>query len=145
MGTGGIDTWRLMMHIDGIPCATAQIGRQQWISLDNVFGTSSVSLTYLAVDVPQATVDALGLQKIQGSRSGNFVPIPEGECYAYVQFGRLYIQPTKIGSGKITISMVGGGDHLGGGDNPPGGFEVKEEISIIAREADGGNGTGGWL
>lgn len=145
MGTGAVDAWSLMMHIDGIPCSTATIGSQQWISLNDLFGTASTSLTYLSVDVPQESVDALGLQKISGKASGNYKPIPEGECYAYVQFGRLYIHPTKIGSGKISISMVGGGDHVGGGNTPPGGMLVTEEISIIAREVDGGNGTGGWL
>lgn len=145
MGTGAVDAWSLMMHIDGIPCATAKIGTQQWIGLNDLFGTASTSLTYLSVEVPQSTVDALGLQKISGTASGAYAPVPEGECYAFVQFGRLYIHPTKIGSGKISISMVGGGDHVGGGNTPPGGMLVTEEISIIAREVDGGNGTGGWL
>ena len=145
VGTGAIDAWSLMMHIDGIPSSTATIGKSQWIDLTDLFGSASVSLTYLSVDVPQATIDALGLQKMDAKASGNYVPVPEGECYAYVQFGRLYIHPTKIGSGKISISMIGGGDHLGGGDNPPGGMKVTEELSIIAREGEGGNGTGGWL
>ena len=145
MGTGSIDAWRLMMHIDGIPCSTATIGKSQWISLDNAFGSASVSLTYLGVDVPDATVQALGLQKLNAAPTGNYAAVPEGECYAYVQFGRLYIHPTKIGSGKITVTAIGGGDHLGGGDNPPGGMEIKEDISILAREVDGANGTGGWL
>ena len=121
------------------------MGRKQWINLTPLLGTSSVSLTYLDVICPQETIDALGLQKISGTNDANYAPIPYGECYAYVQFGRLYIHPTKIGSGKFTIKVVGGGDHLGGGNNPPGGMEIDSEISIIAREADGGNGTGGWL
>lgn len=145
MGTGAIDAWRLMMHIDGIPCSTATVGKKQWISLDNLFGTASVSLTYLAVDVPQETVSALGLQKISGTNGDKYPITPEGEVYAYVQFGRLYIHPTKMGSGKISITAIGGGDHLGGGSNPPGGMELTEQISIMAREVDGGNGTGGWL
>ena len=145
VGTGAIDAWSLMMHIDGIPSATATIGKNQWIDLTDLFGSASVSLTYLDVEVPQATIDALGLQKIKGTPQSKYPVVPEGECYAYVQYGRLYIHPTKIGGGKISISMVGGGDHLGGGDNPPGGMLVTEEISIIAREVEGGNGTGGWL
>ena len=65
--------------------------------------------------------------------------------YAYVQFGRLYVHPTAVGSGKITINAVGGGDHVGGGNNPPGGMVLTQDVSLIARDADGGNGTGGWL
>lgn len=145
MGTGAIDAWRLMMKIDGISCSTAHIGSKQWIDLSEHFGSASVSLTYLNVEVPQATINALGLQKISGSKSGTSVPIPEGETYAYVQFGRLYIHPTKIGSGIFKISAVGGGDHVGGGTNPTGGMEITTELSVVARDADGGNGNGGWL
>ena len=145
MGTGMIDAWRLMMHIEGTPTETAQVGRKQWIDLSPAFGSASVSLTYLAVDVPEETVQSLGLQKIQGASDKNYPAIPETECYAFIQYGRLYIYPTKVGSGKIHISAIGGGDHLGGGDNPPGGMEMGHDISIIARVADGGNGIGGWL
>lgn len=145
MGTGAIDAWRLMMHIEGIPCLTATSGSKQWIDLSQHLGSSSVSLTYLNVNVPEETVEALGLQKIKGSTSGSNTPVPEGDCYAYVQFGRLYIHPTKIGSGNITVTVVGGGDHLGGGSNPPGGMEIDTKISIISREANGNNGIGGWL
>lgn len=145
MGTGAIDAWRLMMHIEGTPSITAQIGQSQWLGLEGAFGSSSVSLTYLDVDIPQATIDALGLQKISGTSQEKYPCIPEGECYGYVQFGRLYIYPTKLGSGKIIIKAVGGGDRVGGGNNPPGGMELDREVSIIARDVPGGNGTGGWL
>jgi hypothetical protein len=145
MGTGAIDAWRLMMKIEGTPTSTAQLGKKQWIDLTSTFGTASVSLTYLSVDIPQETVNDLGLQKIQGTGQEKYPSVPEGECYGYVQFGRLYIHPTKIGSGKISISVVGGGDHVGGGDNPPGGMPLTQEVSLIVRDTNGGNGTGGWL
>ena len=145
MGTGAIDAWRLMMKIEGTPSSTATIGKQQWIDLTPIFGTASVSLTYLTVDVPEQTVASMGLKKIQGKPVKNYPCVPEEESYAYIQYGRLYIYPTKIGSGKITITAVGGGDHLGGGDNPPGGMELTQTISLISREADGNNGNGGWL
>ena len=145
MGTGAIDAWRLMMHIEGLPTLTAQTGRQQWIDLTSSFGTASVSLTYLGVEVPQATVESMGLQKIEPTNTEQYPAAVDPNGYAYVQFGRLYIHPTKIGSGKLNVSAVGGGDHLGGGSNPPGGMELVQTVSLIAREADGGNGTGGWL
>ena len=145
MGTGAIDAWRLMMNIEGTPALTAQMGQSQWISLEGAFGSSSVSLTYLAVDIPQSTIDALGLQKMTPKSQDKYPCTPDTECYGYIQFGRLYIHPTKLGSGKLTIRAVGGGDHVGGGDNPPGGMELDREISIIARDVPGGNGTGGWL
>lgn len=145
MGTGSIDAWRLMMKIEGTPTSTAKLGQKQWIDLTSTFGTASVSLTYLKVEVSDETVAALGLQKIKGTGQSNYPSTPEGEAYAYVQFGRLYIHPTKIGSGKIAITAVGGGSHVGGGDNPPGGMELEQDLSIIVRDTDGGNGTGGWL
>ena len=145
MGAGAIDAWRLMMHIEGTPTSTAQVGRKQWINLENLLGTSSVSLTYLDVEVPKETINALGLQKISGTNDAKYPATPSGECYAYIQFGRLYVHPTKMGSGKFVVKVVGGGDHVGGGDNPPGGMELDREFSLVARYADGGNGTGGWL
>jgi len=145
MGTGAIDAWQLMMQIDGIPSTTAEVGKKQWIDLSRYFGNASVSLTYLDVKVSDSTVKSLGLQKITPAADKKYVGVPEGESYAFVQFGRLYIHPTACGSGTITISAVGGGDHLGGGSNPPGGMELTETISIIARDTNGGNGVGGWL
>ena len=145
MGTGAIDAWSLMMHIEGLPTLTAQTGRQQWIDLTDAFGTSSISLTYLSIDVSESLVNSLGLQKISPDNTDQFPAVVDPNGYAYVQFGRLYIHPTKIGSGKLSINAIGGGDHLGGGDNPPGGMEITQTISLMAREANGGNGTGGWL
>ena len=145
MGTGAIDTWRLMMHIEGLPTLTSQVGRQQWIDLTSIFGTASVSLTYLKVEVSSSTAQSLGLEKIAPTNADKYPAVEDENGYAFVQFGRLYVHPTKIGSGKIKITAVGGGDHVGGGSNPPGGMALTQEVSLIAREADGGNGTGGWL
>ena len=145
MGTGAIDAWRLMMNIEGVPTSTAQIGKKQWIDLTPIFGTASTSLTYLALEVPSATVESLGLKPIDPANDEKNPAIEVDGKYAFIQFGRLYINPSKLGSGKFIIHMVGGGDHLGGGDNPPGGMEVVREFSVIARDVDGGNGNGGWL
>lgn len=145
MGTGAIDAWRLMMHIEGLPTLTSTLGKQQWIDLTSIFGTASTSLTYLSVEVPAATASSLGLEKITPTNTEKYPAVVDGNGYAYVQFGRLYIYPSKIGSGTITIAAVGGGDHVGGGSNPPGGMTLTQTVSLIARDTDGGNGTGGWL
>lgn len=126
MGTGAIDAWRLMMHIEGIPCLTAETGKRQWIDLSQHFGSSSVSLTYLGYEIDEADRQALGL-----------VEEPE------IKYGRLYIHPTKTGAGKIRIKAVGGGSSIGGGTNPPGGMEITQEVSIISRSFKAENG--GWL
>lgn len=147
MGAGTVDAWRMMMHIEGTTCLPAQVGKKQWLTLDSALGSSSVSLTYLDVEVDEATVSNLGLQKLTPKKieGVNGTPVPQTECYAYEQFGRLYIHPTKVGSGYVKIKLVGGGDHIGGGANPPGGMELLREVSIIAREGGSINGEGGWL
>lgn len=145
LGTGAIDAWRLMMKIDGVPCLTAKMGTTGFVDLTEIFGTSAQSLTYLDVVVPEETVKSLGLEKVTPSKKSgtNGQPVPSAECYAYEQFGSLYLHPTKVGSGKIIVKIVGGGDHVGGGNNPPGGMEVDAEVSIISRPVKSNNG--GWL
>ena len=125
LGTGSIDTWILMMQIEGIPCLTTEIGSKQWLDLTKYFGSASASLTYLGVEVSDKDKEALGL-----------VEDP------YIQYGRLYVHATKPGSAKFTVKAVGGGDELGGGDNV-GGMEVSHEVAVIARSFKSSNG--GWI
>lgn len=126
MGTGSIDAWMLMMQIEGIPSILARTGENQWLSIDGYFGTASKSLTYIGVEVSESTRAALGLEEDP-----------------YIQYGKLWIHPTKCGAGKVTVKAVGGGSHIGGGDNPPGGMEISQEISVIARSVKSENG--GWF
>lgn len=137
MGTGAIDAWSLMMHIEGIPSTIVETGDRHWVDLSPWFGTSSVSLTYLGEEMPN---DASAVKVEMSASDREAMGITEDP---YVKFGRLYVHPTKLGSGKVTIRAVGGGDHLGGGSNPPGGMEISQTISIISRPAVAENG--GWL
>lgn len=135
MGTGSIDAYIFMMQIEGIPCLTAEIGRNQWIDVSQYFGTSSVNLTYLGepgkeegqvlCEVSDEDRASLGLQQDP-----------------YMQYGKLYIYPTKIGSGKVKVRAIAGGNIIGG-DDAIGGMEMTQEISIISRTFK--SGTGGWL
>jgi len=125
MGSGGIDAWELMMKIEGIPSIIVSTGSEQWVDLSTYFGTCSVSLTYRGVEIPDATRQSLGL-----------------ESDPYIQYGRLFIHPTKIGSGKIIIHAVGGGDEVGS-DKAIGGMAISQEISIVTRNFKAENG--GWL
>lgn len=125
MGTGAVDAWLFMMKLEGIPCLQAKEGENQWLDLAKYFGTSSVSLTYLGVEVSPEAYEALGLQQDP-----------------YIKYGRLYIYPTKCGSAKMTIKAVGGGTAIGG-DDAIGGMEISQEISIVVRSFKSTNG--GWL
>lgn len=125
MGTGSVDTWIFMMKIEGVPCLTAEVGKNGWVDVSEYFGTSSKNLTYISVDVSDKDRESLGLA-----------------ADPYMEYGRLYIHPTKIGSGKVTIKAVGGGTVVGGGD-VVGGMEITQEVSIISRPFKVNNG--GWL
>lgn len=125
LGTGSIDAWLLMMQIEGIPSIIAETGRNQWLDISDYFGSASTSLTYIGVEVSDQTRETLGLEE-----------------EPYIQYGRLYIHPTKAGAGKVQIKAVGGGDIVGGGDNV-GGMEITQDISIIARSFKSTNG--GWI
>lgn len=125
MGTGSVDTWIFMMKLEGVPCLTAETGRNSWVDVSEYFGTSSKNLTYLSVEVSDADRAALGLA-----------------ADPYMEYGRLYIHPTKMGSGKVVIKAIGGGEIVGGQDSI-GGMEITQEVSIISRPFKVNNG--GWL
>ncbi len=137
MGSGAIDAWLLCMQIEGIPCLTAKVGENSWVDISPYFGTASINLTYLGrvegegqnakyyIEVSNEAKSALGLAEDP-----------------YIQYGRLWIHPTKVGAAKITVKAVGGGTIVGGG-NKIGGMEVEHTISVIARNVKSSNG--GWL
>ncbi len=125
MGTGSIDSWRLMMKIEGTPCLTAAAGENQWLDLSEHFGTASVNLTYLDVEYTDEAAEAIGLAE-----------------KPYIKYGRLYIHPTKCGSAKFRIDAVGGGTAVGG-DDAIGGMAIHQDISVIVRSVKSKNG--GWL
>lgn len=125
MGTGYIDAWKLLMNIEGTPCLTVKAGDEQSISLDSFFGSGSEGLTYIGVEISKPDKEAIGL-----------VDDPE------IRDGKLVIWPLLTGAAKMTVTAIGGGDHLGGG-NSMGGTEVTREISVIVRNVSSSNG--GWL
>ena len=144
MGTGTIDAWKFMMNLEGTPCLSVKVGNQRSYSLDAYFGAGSEYLTYeQAVEIDRESMAALGIMK-----------------KPYVENGRLVINPCKVGSGKIKITAIGGGnnvagsvtgDYTGRGDiitipnsqGGMGGMYITREISVISRGAASDNG--GWL
>ena len=124
MGTGCIDAWQLMMKIEGIPTHVVATGKKSWLDLSDYFGSSSVNLTYLGLEVSD-----------EARQSMAFAEEPE------LKYGRLYVHPTKMGSCKITVRAIAGGTSLGGGSNPTGGMEMSQEVSIISRPDVSSNGS----
>ena len=86
MGTGAVDAWKFLMAIEGTPTLTIQVAdetsKAKRYDVSSYFGGSASNLTYLSVECDQATKDALGL-----------TADPE------MKYGKLSINPTKVGSG----------------------------------------------
>lgn len=128
MGTGAIDTWRLLMQIEGTPCLPVQKGADTKIALDQYFSPAAAHLTFTKVEVSEEARVALGI-------TGD----------PYVKYGKLYIRCENEGSAKILVSAIAGGDEVAGqGSATMGGTEFTREVSILSREA-GVAENGGWL
>lgn len=125
MGTGAIDTWLLMMQIEGIPSIVTQRGKLLPVDISSYFGSASINLTYLGVEVSDEGRQSLGLKSDP-----------------YIKYGKLFIEPTKVGSARIRVKAIAGGSKIGGSECI-GGMEVSHEISIISRDIVSGNG--GWF
>ena len=59
-----------------------------------------------------------------------------------IKYGKLSINPTKVGSGKVTVTAIAGGENLGGLEQI-GGMEITRTISVMSRGVVSDNG--GWL
>ncbi|MBR2856682.1 MAG: S8 family serine peptidase [Bacteroidales bacterium] len=132
MGTGAVDAWKFLMAIEGTPSLTVKVldesAKAERYDLTSYFGGSASSLTYLSVDCDQDTRTSLGLSED-----------PE------IKYGKLSIKPTKVGSGKITITAIAGYDEDGlvDGETQTGGMEITRTVSIMSRGVASDNG--GWL
>lgn len=125
MGTGAVDAWKFLMQIEGTPSVQTKAGETLEVALGDYFGGHASELTYLGVEVSSEASASLGL-----------------EADPVVENGVLKLTCTKVGSGKITVRAIAGGDKLGGGDSI-GGMEISREISIVSRPFTTKNG--GWL
>ena len=143
MGTGSIDAWKFMMNIEGTPSLMVKVGQEGRYSLKNFFGGAADRMSYTTVEMKSEDMKALGISS-----------------KPKIVNGQLVINPTKIGSAKITITAIAGGDKVAGtqigdwtgnGDNVTlpkddgivGGMEITKTISILSRGVSSDNG--GWL
>lgn len=142
MGTGSIDAWLLCMKIEGIPSIIVENGKNQWVDMSDYFGTAATNLIYMQkIDGEWKEIDTNEKAYLEVSDADrNALGLAEDP---YVQYGKLFIHPTKVGSAKIKVTAVGGGTLLGGGNRPTGGMEISQEISIVSRSFKSDNG--GWL
>ena len=125
MGTGSVDAWKFLMQIEGTPSVQTKAGEALEVVLADYFGGHAAELTYLGVTIGSDAKASLGL-----------------DADPVVENGVLKLTCTMVGSGKITVRAIAGGDKLGGGDSI-GGMEIAREISIVSRPFTTKNG--GWL
>ena len=125
MGTGAVDAWKFLMQIEGTPSIVIKAGDALEVDMKDYMGAHAAELTYLGVDVSSTAAASLGL-----------------DSDPVVENGVLRLTCTKVGSGKISVRAIAGGDKLGGGDSI-GGMEISREISIVSRPFITKNG--GWL
>lgn len=127
-GTGAIDAWRLLMQIEGTPSMLVQTGKETKVALNQFFGPSASNLTYTKIEISDQARETLGV---------------EGE--PYIKYGKFFINCTRNGSAKISISAIAGGDTVAGqGLSVIGGTEFTREISVLSRN-EGVAENGGWL
>ena len=142
MGTGSIDAWKFMMNIEGTPSLMVKVNEEGKYSLKNFFGGAADRMNYKSVEMSSADMKAIGLT----SR-------PK------IVNGKLVLNPTSVGSAKITITAIAGGDQVAGNtsvnagngsylvipneNDIVGGMYITKTISILSRGVSSENG--GWL
>lgn len=125
MGTGTIDAYRAIMNVRGTTCVAAVVGEELEIDVNSLLGDGNLDMKVLKDYVISNDVrERLGIKSDDTVFSN-----------------KLILTPTKPGCGTVTLHLVAGGSHVGGGQSM-GGMLIEKEIAIIARV---NNDTAGWL
>ena len=120
MGTGALDAWKFLMAIEGTPSVLAKTGAATSIDLSRY---CNPNLGYEVV-VDKESSESLGLT-----------------ADPVIKNGRLEINCTKIGAGKITLKASVGKDPEM--EDGIGGMDYNRVISVVSRPFATNNG--GWL
>jgi hypothetical protein len=120
LGTGSVDAWKFLMAIEGTPTILVEAGKKMSMDISRYVNDGG---TY-AVTVDEATRTSLGL-----------------ESDPVVKNGKLEIECSKIGSGKIVLSGNVGKDTQK--EDGIGEMAYSRTISIASRPFATNNG--GWL
>ena len=120
MGTGAVDAWKFLMAIEGTPTILTQAGKKMSIDISRYCNPYDE----YTITVDAATKTALGLTSDPAIRNG-----------------KLEIECSKIGSGKIVLNGTVGKDASK--EDGIGEMSYTREISIASRPFATNNG--GWL
>lgn len=132
MGTGLVDSWKLLMNIEGTPSLIVPVGQTYYLDLSPAIGGSSdahAELLDIQVAIDEDARAALGLIE---------EPV--------FQYGKLKIKATRTGSAKMTVKMVVDYKDVQGSQGRPEAADVTtitKEISVLSRGVVSSNG--GWL
>ncbi|MCH5330820.1 MAG: S8 family serine peptidase [Alistipes sp.] len=132
MGSGAVDAYRLLMQIEGTACLTAAKGKQQQISLTQVFGGNADNLTYVEPGFESSEND---LERYGAEMSAEDMQRLGVEEKPRIVNGKLQIKCNNMGCAKIKIRAIAGGDRRGT-DDWIGGIPVVREVAIIVRDTD---------
>ena len=120
MGTGAVDAWKFLMAIEGTPTLLAQAGKKMSIDISRYCNPEDD----YTITVDQASAASLGLSSDPVIRNG-----------------KLEIECSRVGSGKIVLSgKVGKDPEKEGGI---GNMSYSRTLSIASRHFATDNG--GWL
>lgn len=125
MGTGLIDTYQLLMQVEGTPCVVVPVGSLETITLDKIFGGSAKDLSYYKdVVISDSDKTKLGVEMLR------------------MYDGQLMVKCSKPGSAYVTVSAIAGGNKEST-DTSMGGMKFSKKFAIVVRESCASNG--GWL
>ena len=119
MGTGAVDAWKFLMAVEGTPTVLVQAGKKMNVDISRYVSTGTYT-----VSVDDATKTSLGLASD---------PV--------VKNGKLEIECSKIGSGKIVLNGNIGKDTQK--EDGIGEMAFTRTISVASRPFATNNG--GWL
>ncbi len=125
LGTGRINAFKMLMHIEGITCISVPRGRSYSIDLAPYLKESSTVYKLIDMTASEEVAKRLGMENPPRLFGGKFL-----------------VNCNNIGSGIVEVSMIVGTDSAST-DTQKGGLVIKKQFALIVRDEHSTNG--GWL
>lgn len=125
LGTGRIDAFKMLMHVEGVTCISVPRGRSYSIDLAPYIKESSSVYKLIDMVASEEVATRLGMENQPRLFGGKFL-----------------VNCNNIGSGIVEVSMIVGTDSAST-DTQKGGLVIKKQFALIVRDEHSANG--GWL
>ena len=125
LGSGRINAFKMLMHIEGITCISVPRGRSYSIDLAPYIKESSTVYKLIDMTASEEVAKRLGMENQPRLFGGKFL-----------------VNCNNIGSGIVEVSMIVGTDSAST-DTQKGGLVIKKQFALIVRDEHSTNG--GWL